>query len=39
VARADLEVVEVVRRGDLDGARAELPIDVLVRDDRDLAAE
>ena len=33
-ALADLEVVEVVPRGDLDRARAELGIGVLVGDDR-----
>ncbi len=38
VALADLEVVRVVRRGHLDGAGAELRVDVLVRDDRDAAA-
>src|SRR5690606_21965672 len=37
VTEADLVVVEVVRRRDLDAARAELGIDVLVRDDRDRA--
>ena len=39
VAQADLEVVEVVGRGDLDHAGAELAIDVLVGDDRDLAVD
>jgi hypothetical protein len=39
VARGHLEVVEVVRRRDLDGAGAELAIDVRIGDDRDLAAE
>ncbi len=38
VALADLEVVRVVRGRDLDGARAELGVDVLVGDDRDAAA-
>lgn len=38
VALSDLEVVRVVGRGDLDGARAELGVDVLVGDDRDPAA-
>ncbi len=37
VALADLEVVRVVRRGHLDGAGAELGVDVLVGDDRDGA--
>ena len=35
VALADLEVVRVVRRGHLDGAGAELGVDVRVGDDRD----
>lgn len=35
MALADLEVVRVVGRGDLDGTRAELGVDVLVGDDRD----
>src|SRR3546814_6434989 len=34
----DLVVVEVVRAGDLDRARAELRVRMLVGDDRDLAA-
>ncbi len=38
VALADLEVVRVVGRGHLDGAGAELRVDVLVGDDRDPAA-
>lgn len=38
VPLADLEVVRVVRGRDLDGARAELGVDVLVGDDRDAAA-
>ena len=38
VAAADLEVVGVVRRGDLDRAGAERRVDVLVGDDRDPAA-
>lgn len=38
VALADLEVVGVVRRGHLDGAGAELRVDVLVGDDRDPAS-
>lgn len=37
VALADREVVRVVRRGHLDRARAELRVDVGVRDDRDAA--
>ena len=35
VALADLEIVEVVRRRDLDCARALLGIGIFVRDDRD----
>lgn len=38
VPAADLEVVRVVGRGDLDRAGAELRVDVLVGDDRDTAA-
>src|SRR5690606_25344146 len=38
VPLADLEVVRVVGRGDLDGARAELRVDVVVGDDGDAAA-
>ncbi len=38
VTAADLEVVGVVRRGDLDRASAELGVDVIVGDDRDMAA-
>ena len=38
VALADLEVVRVVRRGDLHRAGAELRVDVLVGDDRDAPA-
>ena len=38
VAAADLEVVGVVGRGDLDRAGAEGRVDVLVGDDRDAAA-
>ncbi len=38
VALPDLEVVRVVRRGDLHRAAAELGVHVLVGDDRDLAA-
>ena len=37
VALADLVVVEVVRRRDLDAAGAERRVDVVVGDDRDLA--
>jgi hypothetical protein len=37
-AAADLEVVEIVSRRDLDGARAELGIGMLVGDDRDQPA-
>ena len=37
VALADLVVVEVVRRRDLDAAGAELRVDVLVGDDRNVA--
>jgi len=37
VALTDFVVVEIVRRSDLDAARAELGIDVLVGDDRDRA--
>src|SRR3546814_11445618 len=36
--RSDLVVVEVVRAGDLDRARAERRVRMLVGDDRDLAA-
>ena len=36
VALADGEVVEIVRRGDLDAAGAERRVDVLVRNDRNL---
>ena len=39
VALADLEVVEVVRRRDLDRARSLLGIGVVVADDRDAAAD
>ena len=39
VALADFEVVEVVRRRDLDRAGALLGIGIFVRDDRDLAAD
>ena len=39
VTQPDLEVVEVVRRRDLHGAGAELAVDVLVGDDRNLAAD
>ena len=39
VAQADLEVVEVVGRGDLDHAGAELPVHVVVGDHRDLAVD
>ena len=39
VAAADLEVVEVVRRRDLDRARALLRVGVLVGDDRDAPAD
>ncbi len=38
VAAADLEVVRVVRRGDLHRAGAELRVDMLVGDHRDAAA-
>ncbi len=38
VARADLPVVEIVRRRDLDRAGAEFAIDVFIGDDRNLAA-
>ncbi len=38
VAQADLVVVAVVRRGDLERAGAELALDVVVEDDRDGAA-
>jgi hypothetical protein len=37
VALADGVVVEVVGRGDLDDAGAELAVDVVVGDDRDVA--
>ena len=39
VAAADLEIVEVVRRGDLDRARALLRIGIFVGHDRDPAAD
>ena len=39
MALADFEVVEVVRRGDLHRARAELGVGVFVGDDRDAAAD
>ena len=39
VPLADLEVVEVVRRRDLDRAGAFLRVRVFVRDDRDAAAD
>ena len=39
VAQADLEVVEVVGRGDLDHAGAELQVHIIVGDDRDLAVD
>ena len=39
MAAADLEVVEVMRRRDLDRARALLGIGVVVTNDRDLAAD
>ncbi len=39
VAIADLEIVEVVRRRDLDRARALLRIGIIVGDDFDLAAD
>ena len=39
VAAADLEIVEVVRRGDLHGARALLRVGIFVGDDRDAAAD
>ena len=38
MALADGVVVEVVRRGDLDAAGAELAVDIVVGDDRDVAA-
>ena len=38
MAAADLIVVRVVRRGDLDDAGAELHVDIVVADNRDLAA-
>ena len=38
VAAADLIVVRVVRRGDLDDAGAELHVDIVVADNRNLAA-
>ena len=38
-ALADLPVVEIVRRRDLDRARALLGVGVLVADDRNLAAD
>ena len=39
VAPADFEIVEVVRRRDLDRARALLGIGIFVGDDRDAAAD
>ncbi len=39
VAQADLEVVGVVRGGDLQLAGAEVPLDVLVGDDRQVASD
>ena len=39
MALADLEIVEIVRRGDLDRARAQLRVGVFVGDDRDAAAD
>ena len=39
MAAADLEVVEVMRRRDLDGARTLLGIGVLIGDDRDAPAD
>ena len=39
VPLADLEIVEVVRRGDLDGAGAFLRVRVFVGDDRDAAPD
>ena len=37
MAQADLKVVEIVGRGDLDHAGAELAIHIVIGDDRDLA--
>ena len=39
VALADLEVIRIVRRGDLHTAGAEIALDVFVGNDRDLAAD
>jgi hypothetical protein len=39
VPAADLEVIGVVRRGDLDRAGAELRVDVLVGHHRDLPVD